>query len=63
MTVRNPIIYNKLTQIFTEVLYSHAPLKHKTIRGNQAPFMTRELSKAIMDKSKAKNKVKCKVAF
>ena len=48
--------YNKLTQIFTEVLDSHAPLKHKKIRGNQAPFMTRELSKAIMDKSKAKNK-------
>ena len=48
--------YNKLTQIFTEVLDSHAPLKQKKIRGNQAPFMTRELSKAIMDKSKAKNK-------
>ena len=48
--------YNKLTQIFTEVLDSHAPLKQKTIRRNQAPFMTRELSKAIIDKSKAKNK-------
>ena len=48
--------YNKLTQTFAEVLDSQAPLKQKKIRGNQAPFMTRELSKAIMDKSKAKNK-------
>ena len=28
----------------------------KTIRGNQAPFMTKELSKAIMKRSRFKNK-------
>ena len=48
--------YNKLTEIFRDILDHHAPLKQKKIRGNQAPFMTKELSKAIMNKSKAKNK-------
>ena len=47
--------YNKLTQIFSKVLDYHAPVKKKVVRGNQAPFMTRDLSKAIMIKSKAKN--------
>ena len=47
--------YNKLTQIFSEVLDYHAPVKQKVVRGNQAPFMTKDLSKAIMRKSKAKN--------
>ena len=34
----------------------HAPLKEKQITGNHAPFMTKELSKAILDKSKSRNK-------
>ena len=33
----------------------HAPLKKKKIRGNQAKFMTKELRRAIMDRSKFKN--------
>ena len=33
----------------------HAPLKQKSARDNDAPFMTQELSKAIMTKSKVKN--------
>ena len=47
--------YNKLMQIFSEVLDNHAPVKQKVVSGNQAPFMTKDLSKAIMMKSKAKN--------
>ena len=47
--------YTKLPEIFSEVLNYHAPLKQKSVRGNHAPFMTRELSKAIMTKSKVKN--------
>ena len=47
--------YTKLSEIFSEVLNYHAPLKQKSVRGNHAPFMTRELSKAIMTKSKVKN--------
>ena len=32
----------------------HAPIKQKSVRGNHAPFMNRELNKAIMTKSKVK---------
>ena len=47
--------YTKLSEIFSEVLNYHAPLKQKSVQGNHAPFITRELSKAIMTKSKVKN--------
>ena len=47
--------YTKMFEIFSEVLNYHTPLKQKSVRGNHAPFMTRELSKAIMTKSKVKN--------
>ena len=47
--------HNKLTNILTNmlanILNKHAPLKSKTVRRNQAPFMHKELSKAIMEKS------------
>ena len=42
--------YEKLSEIFVDILNHHAPLKEKQIRGNHAPFMTKELSKAIMEK-------------
>ena len=38
-----------------EVFNCHGSLKQKSVRGNHAPFMSKELSKAIMTKSKAKN--------
>ena len=44
-----------MSEIFSEVLNYHAPLKQKSVRGNHAPFMTRELSKNIMAKSKVTN--------
>ena len=47
--------HKKLTEIFNNVLNHHAPLKQKQVRGNHASFMTKDLSKAIMSKSKAKN--------
>ena len=47
--------YNKLTQILSEELDYHAPVKQKVVRRNPAPFMTKDLSKAIMMESKAKN--------
>ena len=47
---------NDLTNIFRSTLDSHAPLKQKQVRGNQAPFMTKELSKAVMTRSTIKNK-------
>ena len=50
------VVYNDFCNRFRKVLDRHAPLKSKFIRGNQAPFMTKELSKGIMTKSKLKNK-------
>ena len=35
---------------------SHAPVKKKVVRGNNAPFMNRTLSKAFMHRSKLKNR-------
>ena len=47
--------YEKLSEIFINILNFHASVKQKQVRGNQAPFMSKELSKAIMVKSKARN--------
>ena len=48
--------YDNLTNIFRSTLDSHAPLKQKRVRGDQASFMTKELSKAIVTRSRIKNK-------
>ena len=48
--------YTKLTNILYNTLEKHAPLKSKTVRRNQAPFMNKELSKAIMEKSRLRNR-------
>ena len=48
--------YEKLSEIFVHILNHHAPLKEKQIKGNHTPFMDKELSKAIMEKSKTRNK-------
>ena len=37
------------------LLNKHAPMKKKSIRGNNAPFMNKTLSKAFMHRSKLKN--------
>ena len=34
----------------------YAPIKHRLIRGNQAPFISKDLSRAIMHRSKLRNK-------
>ena len=48
--------YDDLTNILRSTLDNHAPQKQKHVRGNQAPFMTKELSRAIMTRSRIKNK-------
>ena len=40
---------------FLQVTDRQAPLKSKTIHGNQAPFMTKKVSKAIMTRSRLRN--------
>ena len=49
------LAYNFFVKTFLQVIDRHAPLKSKTIRRNQAPFMTKELSKAIMTRSRLRN--------
>ena len=40
-------LYDNLTQRFRKVIDKHTPLKTRIKRGNSAPFMNRELNKAI----------------
>ena len=49
------IAYNTFAEKFCNAINKNAPLKNKTIRGDQAPFMNKELAKAIMTKSRLKN--------
>ena len=44
------------SSVFRDVVDRHAPLKQKMVRGNNAPFMTKQLNKAIMDRSRIKNR-------
>ena len=48
-------MYSSFIQNFTDVFNRHAPLKSKYIRGNNAPFMNKELGKAIMKRSMLRN--------
>ena len=56
MYKNNRDMFSTFTETFRRVLDKHAPLKTKRVRGNQSPFMTKELSKAVMNKSKTRNK-------
>ena len=49
-------MFSSFTETFRRVIDKHAPLKTKRVRGNQSPFMTKELSKAVMNKSKTRKK-------
>ena len=47
--------------IFLKVLNNHAPVKTKYLRENHSPFVTKELSKDIMLRSKLRSQyLKCK---
>ena len=48
-------VYDDFEEIFLRLLNEHAPLK-KILRHNNGPFMTKELPKKIMKRSKLKNK-------
>ena len=47
--------YNRFQNILCDVLNKHAPPKKKTIRANNSPFMTKQLRKMIMNRSRCKN--------
>ena len=46
--------------LFTSVLDIHAPLKTKTIRGNEPPFMNSSLRKAVRRKKQLLNRFKAR---
>ena len=48
--------YDFFRNIFRMALDKHAPIKKKIVRGNEAPFMTKELGKAKMNRSELKNR-------
>ena len=50
------ITYDIFEVTFMELLNRYAPIKIKYIRANNAPFMTKLLSKAIMNRSRLTNK-------
>ena len=48
--------YDTFEEIFVELLNLHAPIKQRYIRANNSPFMNKILSKAIMTRSRLRNK-------
>ena len=50
------ITYELFEMIFINLLNTHAPMKTKYIRANNAPFMNKVLSKAVMTRSRLRNK-------
>ena len=50
------IICNEFETLFLYILNRHAPLKKRYIRANNAPFINKELCKAIMVRSTLRNK-------
>ena len=53
---KTEITYDKFKDTFMKSLNKHAPMKEKLIRGNNAPFMNKTLSKAFVHKAKLENK-------
>ena len=53
----NNIEYQHFLNIFIEILNKHASLKIKYLRANQGNFMTKCLHKAIMKRSRLRNKL------
>ena len=47
--------YNKFQTILCIVLNKHTPIKNKYLRANDSPFITKDLRKLIMNRSRFKN--------
>ena len=48
--------FSKFQEVFLNVLAIHAPIKQKYIRVNEVPYMTKNLRKAIMTRSRLEYK-------
>ena len=53
--VNNDRGFEKFCDMSVKLLNKHAPIKMKYKRGNHMPFITKDLSKAIMKRSKLRN--------
>ena len=53
--VNNDRGFEKFCDMSIKLLNKHAPIKMKYKRGNHMPFITKDLSKAIMKRSKLRN--------
>ena len=53
--INNDDGFQRFCHISLDVLNKHAPCKKKHARGNQMPFFNKELSKAIMTRTKLRN--------
>ena len=54
--IENCTDYDSFDKHFLTVLEKHAPLKQKTLRANDAPYMTKTLRKAMMKRTELANK-------
>ena len=52
----NNDMHSTCSNVFRSVTDGNAPLKRQMIWGNQEPFMTKQLSKAIMNRSNLRNR-------
>ena len=50
--------FSCFAEIFDDTTNIHAPLKNKYLRGNNAPFVTKELRKEIRHRSRLRNKAR-----
>ena len=50
------INYDTFEEIIIRLLNQHAPLKERFVRANNSPFMNKTLSKAVMTRSRLRNK-------
>ena len=48
--------HDDFVNLLTKILDKHAPIKTKYVRGNEQPFMTKELKKQHMERTKLLNK-------
>ena len=55
-TLGETITYVQFENIFIRQLDKHAPMKEKYVRANNEPFMNKTLSKAIMNRSRLRNR-------
>ena len=51
------ISYNAFQNLLLHTLDKMAPIKQKHIRGNQSPFMNKDIHKAMMTRRKLRNRI------